>query len=351
MNQNKNLPLPPHFDPEKTGQVWRVEYQNIAQEAVKWRKEHSITPSREDTRRICLLLVDVQNTFCIPGFELFVAGNSGTGAVDDNKRLCEFIYTNLHRISHIIPTMDTHQAIQIFHSIFFVDDNGENPPPLTFIKNSDIESGKWKLNDEIAETLGYSVGYLREYVSHYTAQLERNSKYDLMIWPYHAMTGGIGHALVAAVEEALFFHTICRYSQPEFQVKGDNPLTEHYSALRPEVTEDMYRNSLISRGEGLFQNPLPADSIYKMLNDYDKVVLAGQAKSHCVSWTIDDIIRFIPEQERHLLKKVYVLEDCTSPVVVENVINYAREADENFKRFRESGINMITSSDDIGDWI
>ena len=40
----------------------------------------------------CLLLVDVQNTFCIPGYELFVGGQSGNGAVEDNMRLCQFIY-------------------------------------------------------------------------------------------------------------------------------------------------------------------------------------------------------------------------------------------------------------------
>ena len=40
--------------------------------------------------------------------------------------------------------------------------------------------------------------------------------------------------LVSAVEEAVFFRSIARHSQPDFQVKGNNPLTEHYamSALR-----------------------------------------------------------------------------------------------------------------------
>ena len=51
------------------------------------------------------------------------------------------------------------------------------------------------------------------------------------------MLGGIGHALVSAVEEAIFFHGIARSSRPDFQVKGDNPLTEHYSIIGPEVTD------------------------------------------------------------------------------------------------------------------
>ena len=47
------------------------------------------------------------------------------------------------------------------------------------------------------------------------------------------MLGGIGHALVPAVEEAIFFHAIARREQPDFQVKGTHPLTEHYSVIGP----------------------------------------------------------------------------------------------------------------------
>lgn len=347
MNQNSKFPIPGHFDPKKADKVWRVEYQRLAELASDWRDKYKIKPSYNDKMRNCLILVDVQNTFCIPGFELFVAGNSGNAAVEDNVRLCEFIYRNLDNITHIIPTMDTHQAIQIFHSIFFINEYGEHPDPLTFITTSDIKNEKWKMNEAICTTLGYSPDYLKEYINYYTSELAQNSKYDLMIWPYHAMTGGIGHALVSSVEEALFFHTICRYSQPEFQVKGDNPLTEHYSALRPEVTHDMENSPLITRQEGLFQNPMPAGSLYERLRDFDKMIIAGQAKSHCVSWTLDDIIEFVPDGERNLLNKIFVLEDCTSPVVVKDVVDYTEEAESAFQRFSDAGINIVGSHEEI----
>ena len=38
---------------------------------------------------------------------------------------------------------------------------------------------------------------------HYVEKLTADGKYPLIIWPYHAMLGGIGHALVANVEEAV----------------------------------------------------------------------------------------------------------------------------------------------------
>lgn len=71
--------LPPHFDPERVGEIWRVPYQQRAAEAELWAKEQGIPPAEADRVRVGLLLIDVQNTFCIPGFELFVAGSSGLG--------------------------------------------------------------------------------------------------------------------------------------------------------------------------------------------------------------------------------------------------------------------------------
>jgi nicotinamidase-related amidase len=227
------LPIPPHFDSEKVGEVWKVPYQQRAQDAKKWAKEHRLKPASRDKLKISLLLVDVQNTFCIPNFELFVGGATGTGAVDDNHRLCQFIYHNLDVITEICPTMDTHQAMQIFHSIFLVNNQGDHPEPYTLITPEDIEKGAWRFNPELFSSLDIDETYGHEYLRHYTRTLNEGGKYDLTIWPYHAMLGGIGHALVSAVEEAIFFHSIARYSQPDFQVKGGNPFTENYSVLKP----------------------------------------------------------------------------------------------------------------------
>ena len=123
------LPVPSHFDTQKVGEVWRVPYQQRAVEARNWAKQYNIQPASEDKTRVCLLLIDVQNTFCIPEFELFVGGQSGTGAVDDNVRLCEFIYRNLGVITAIAPTLDTHTAMQIFHPVFWINAAGDHPTP------------------------------------------------------------------------------------------------------------------------------------------------------------------------------------------------------------------------------
>ena len=334
------LPIPSFFDPQQMDAIRRVPYQQRAAEARTWAREHNIQTADQDSFRIALLLVDVQNTFCHPDFELFVGGRSGTGAVDDNRRLCQFIYRHIDHITEINPTMDTHQAGQIFHSIFLVDQQGRHPEPFTAISVDDIDQGVWKFNAALASGLNMTVKEGQRYLEHYARELHSRGKYELTIWPYHAMLGGIGHALVSAVEEAVFFHGICRLSQPDFQVKGRNPLTENYSVLRPEIT---------TGPEGKQIDTKNLKFIQKLL-DFDAVVIAGQAKSHCVAWTIEDLLREIQATGQPLAEKVYLLEDCTSPVVIPGVIDYTEQAERAFAKFADAGMHLVNTTMPISEW-
>jgi nicotinamidase-related amidase len=336
----RELPLPAHFDASRAGEVWRVPYEERAREAAEWAETHGLRPAAGDGFRVALLAVDVQNTFCVPGFELFVAGRSGSGAVDDNRRLCEFMYRNLGTITQVFPSLDTHHAMQVFHAIWLVDEHGNHPAPYTLISAEDVEAGRWRVNGAVAETLGIGEDYAARHLAHYTRRLAEGGKYDLTIWPYHAMLGGIGHALVSLVEEAIFFHGVARSSRPAFQVKGDKPLTEHYSMLGPEVTEGPDGESLGERNTGLIDRLLT----------FDAVVVAGQAKSHCMAWTIDDLLRDDDVRERHLAERTYLLEDCTSPVVVPGVVDYTDDADAAFERFAAAGLHVVRSTDPLESW-
>ena len=336
----RELPLPKHFEPSRVGEVSRVPYEDRAHEAGAWAEKHGLGPAAEDSFRLCLLAVDVQNTFCIPDFELFVAGRSGMGAVDDNRRLCEFVYRNLGTITQIFPSLDTHQAMQVFHTIWLVDEHGDHPAPYTLVSAKDVKAGRWRMNSAVAEALGIDVDYAERHLAHYTQRLAEGGKYNLTIWPYHAMLGSIGHALVSAVEEAVFFHGIARHSQPDFRVKGNNPLTEHYSMLGPEVTEGPDGDRLGGKTTELIE---------KLLT-FDAVVVAGQAKSHCMAWTIDDLLEDESVGEQRLAERTYLLEDCTSPVVVPGVVDYTDEADAAFERYAAAGMHVVRSVDPIESW-
>ncbi len=342
-------PLPDYFTPSSTGQLHRVPYQIRASEAKAYAAANHIPPADTDQARVCLLAIDVQNTFCLPDFELFVGGRSGMGAVDDTRRLCEFIYRNLDVITEIIPTLDTHIAAQIFHPIFWIDEAGEHPVPMTLIPFEAVQQGKWRVNPAVAKSLSVQSSQsdqstqaetIEAFALHYAKQLSENGKYPLTIWPYHSMLGGVGHALVPAFEEACFFHNMVRRSQTRFEIKGDNPLTENYSILSPEVLTDDANQAIAQKNNRLIQHLL----------SFDAVVVAGQAKSHCVAWTIRDLLSEIQAIDPALAQKVYLLNDCTSPVVVPGVVDFTESAEEMYHQFAQAGMNIVQSVDALREW-
>lgn len=329
------FPIPDFYDPARVGTVYRVDYAALAARAPEYRRANGIRPAAEDQQKTWLLLIDVQNTFCIPGFELYVGGRSGNGAVDDNRRLAEFIYRNLGHITHISATMDTHRTQQIFHPVFFVDAEGNHPAPYTDIHAADLEAGRWHFNPALATQFGISPEYGQEMMLHYTRTLEARGKYALTIWPYHAMLGGIGHALVPALEEAIFFHSLVRLDQPDFELKGEQPFTENYSVIGPEVLTGPMGEPLGTRNSRFIAQ----------LQTFDRLFIAGQAKSHCVAWTVADLLEDIRATDPSLAQKVYLLEDCTSPVVVPGVVDHTEAADAAFQRFAEAGMHIVRSSE------
>jgi nicotinamidase-related amidase len=84
----------------------------------------------------------------------------------------------------------------------------------------------------------------------------------------------------------------------------------------------------------------PNRAFLQRLVGFDMVIIAGQAKSHCVAWTIDDLLL----DERTPAEKIYVLEDCTSPVVA-GELDFTAEADAAFARFAAAGAHVVGSID------
>jgi nicotinamidase-related amidase len=334
------LPFPEYYQSQAVGTVFRVNYAGLAAKAEDYRSKFGLQPASADGQRTWLLLVDLQNTFCTPGFELFVGGRSGTGAVDDNRRLCEFIYKNLASITCISATLDTHTAMQIFHPLFFVDAAGRHPNPYTDLHLDDLHNRKWAFNPALAGQFGITPEYGQKMMLHYAESLAKKGKYALTIWPYHAMLGGVGHALVSSVEEAMFFHSIARISKPEFEIKGDMPFTENYSVIGPEVLSGPQGEMLGKR------NP----KFIEQLKQVDRLIIAGQAKSHCVTWTVADLLEDIQNTDPRLAEKVYLLEDCTSPVVVPGLVDHTEAAEAAFEKFAAAGMHLVRSTKNLADW-
>jgi nicotinamidase-related amidase len=337
-----SLPLPPFFDPAAASRVYRVAYQERAAEAREWAATRGISPAAEDSRRVALLLVDVQNTFCLPEFELFVAGRSGRGAVLDCGRIAAFLYRHLDRVTQVVATLDTHTAAQIFHPLFWVGPDGTHPAPHTVITLADVEGGRWRVNPALVPAIAPRAGFdVPAWGRYYARRLADGGKYPLVVWPYHSMVGGIGHAMVSAVEEAVFFHSIARQSPTRVEIKGRNPLTENYSVLRPEVTEDAAGTPIAAANRELVEHLL----------SFDTVIVAGEAKSHCVAWTVEDLLVEIRVLDPRLAQKIVLLDDCSSAVVVPGVVDFTDAAEEAYARFAAAGMRRALSTGPTEEWL
>jgi nicotinamidase-related amidase len=50
------------------------------------------------------------------------------------------------------------------------------------------------------------------------------------------------------------------------------------------------------------------------------------------------------------VERIYLLEDCTSPVVVPGSIDYTDEADAAFERFDAAGVHVVRSNEPVASW-
>jgi nicotinamidase-related amidase len=347
MKPANTLPIPPLFDPRRAADyTYRPDAGQIALAAAAWRAQHQLKPSAAAESRIHLLLIDVQKDFCFPEGSLYVAGRSGTGAIDDARRIAELIYTNLGTISDITCTLDTHLAYQIFFPSFWLDRSDAPLAPFRTISSDQIAAGEVRPSPAMAKWLcGGNYTWLCKQVLYYCQQLERAGKYQLYLWPPHCLLGSDGHALAGIVHEARLFHAYARAAQSNVEVKGGNPLTENYSVLRPEVLSRFDGAALAQRNTQFLHTLLAADA----------VAIAGQAASHCVKSTIDDLLTEIAAADPALAKKVYLVTDCMSAVTVPDgkggfAADFTADADAALARFANAGMHLVKSTDPIHSW-
>jgi nicotinamidase-related amidase len=326
-----SLPLPPHFDPVHAAD-WghRPDVAALHAAALTWRSSHAIPPAATDARKVHLLVIDAQKDFCHPEGTLFVAGRSGRGAIDDNARLAAFIYRQLGSITAITATFDSHLPFQIFFAPFWVDGDGAPLSAFREVTADDVASGRARPAPEVAAWLADGdAAWLTAQCLHYCRELERAGKYRLYLWPPHCLVGGDGHALVGVVQEARLFHAFARGAQAAHVLKGEHVLTENYSALSPEVLTRHDGGILARRDEALLTRLAAADH----------VIVAGQAASHCVMATVDDLLARIDGS------RLTVLTDCTSAVVVRDpagalVADFTGAVEGAFRRWAAAGVHL-----------
>jgi nicotinamidase-related amidase len=340
------LPLPDFYDAGHATQ-WSYEPDaaRLAGAAPAWRDRHGVTPAARDERRVHLVLIDVQRDFCFPEGALYVGGRSGRGAMEDNDRIARFLYRNLARITEVNCTLDTHFPHQIFFPAFWIDETGAPPAANREVSADDVRTGRLTPNPALAPAFaGGDAAWLRAYALHYCERLEAAGRYRLFLWPPHCLLGGLGHTLAGVIQEARLFHSFARTARAWIETKGATPLTEYYSALGPEVDRTHDQASLAAPDTGFLDT----------LRSADRVIVAGQAASHCVKSTIEDLLERL---DRRLAGKVYILRDCMSAVALpdpdragEFLFDFTAEAEAALERFADAGMHVVTSDTPMATW-
>jgi nicotinamidase/pyrazinamidase len=230
-------------------------------------------------RSTLLLIIDMQYDFCKPEGALYVRG-----AEKDVGRLCQFISKYESEISNIILTQDYHNVIDISHPVFWEDSKGNPPEPFTIINSINLQQGDWRPRFE------------KEKAVKYLQNLEIQGEFPHTIWPEHCIIGSKGASIVDEIMEPVK-KWARKGNAYEVVTKGTNPLTEHFGALMANIPID-------GSPETQF-NAVLAEKLQK----FDNILVAGEAKSHCVAATIKQMLTI-----EGVARKMLVLEDCMSDV-------------------------------------
>ena len=261
------------------------------------------------SKRVHLIIIDPQNDFCDqPGAALAVPG-----AVKDMERLAAFITKQGKRLSAIHCTLDSHQTIHIAHPIFWVDSTGAHPGFFTTITDDDVRNGKWR---------AYRPD-LQSWAQNYVSVLKKNGRYPLMIWPPHCRIGTWGHSIYPAVATALTTWEEMFARQVDFVTKGSNPFTEHYSAVQADVPDPKDPSTKLNT------------ALIDVLATADEILLSGEALSHCLANSVNDIAASFGDDN---IKKLILLRDTTS-----NVANCDKLGDDFIKGMTKRGMQIATT--------
>lgn len=285
-----------------------------------------------------LLIIDAQNDFH-PGGSLAIPT-----ADEDSARIAALIAQHADQIDRIVATLDTHQKLHIGNPYFWTEtETGKHPSPFTIISAQDLREGKYtphprlRLPAALDEALDPQIFADREkvlkddgtsidlvkYCIEYAERLEAKGRFQICVWPEHCLIGTKGHALVDPILDAISSWSATTGGSVEWVWKGQQLLTEMYSAMEADVpvTADTAMNT----------------SLQKSLETSDRLIVCGQAMSHCVNYTLRDIVQNWPKDR---ISQITLLTDGASAVP-----GFEAAADKFQADMKAAGVQLLKASE------
>ena len=181
--------------------------------------------------------------------------------------------------------------IDVAHPPMWRDSDGNPPPDFTEITAQEMRDGKWT---------PVLLQYKQRFID-YADALESSKKKKLCIWPPHCLIGSNGNAVFPVLFDALKKWEENNKKNVHYVSKGSNPFTEHYSAVKAEVTDPTDPTTQLNT------------KLIQTIQDADVTWIAGEAGSHCVKETVEDIADGFGDDS--YIKKLKLLTDAVSPVI------------------------------------
>lgn len=262
-------------------------------------------------KKIHLVVIDPQVDFCDPKGALYVKG-----AEKDMERLSNLVKRLGKKLDDIHVTLDSHHPIHIAHAMFWKNSAGAHPSNFTIISAQDVRDGTWTTMKPGLFKWG------KEYVE----TLEKNARYPLCIWPQHCLIGSVGQTVYPVLYSSLMEWCRNEYANIDFVTKGSNYKTEHYSAIVADVPDPNDPSTQMNV------------SFLNTINEADLVLLAGEARSHCLANTGRDACNYFSDDS--LVKKLVLLEDATS-----DVTGFENYGEQFVKEMKARGMQATTCKD------
>jgi len=120
---------------------------------------------------------------------------------------------------------------------------------------------------------------LYDYAIYYTSELEKKKRFIHTIWPPHCLIGTEGHSVEDEIAKACDFWTKVTLRPVKYEYKGMNLLTENFSAIEAEVP--------INSDPTTQKN---GELLKKLREKCKYLIVVGQARSHCVRYTVEHIV-------------------------------------------------------------
>jgi nicotinamidase-related amidase len=255
-----------------------------------------------------LFVIDGQTDFH-EGGKLPIAG-----ATENSRNIAKV----LDKVDTVVLSMDTHSPHHIAHGAAWEDATGNPPPNFTVITHQQIKNGVWRMRDP----------QRRAPSQVYTEQLEARGRYKLMIWPPHCLLGSSGHAIHPELWDAVLGWSTRCGKDPVVYLKGLNPDTEMYSCFEAEVPLFHIPSTTLEGNAARIEQVAGAH--------VRRLVVCGQALSHCVKSTIESLIRAQPD----IVSRLVLLRDGTSPVA-----GFEKEAAAFVDELKAMGAQVLTCAE------